>query len=121
MVHWGLYLSSKGREPCVIAPDVMSYTGYVRITLLIKEQLHLWDYPQEILGRMDQDHLGCLWKEILYQTPGRIIEVAAQAALKYYGEEGLTRKRELYQSVGVVTPMRKRKKRTGKYWEERVE
>ena len=36
VVHWGIYLLSKGREPWVIDPDVMYSDGYVRRPLLIK-------------------------------------------------------------------------------------
>ena len=44
-----------------------------------------------------------------------------RTALKDYGEEGTTRKRELGQSVAVVNLTRKRNRGTGKYWEERVD
>ena len=36
VLHWGLHPLSKGREPWVIVPDVMSSTGYVSRPLLIK-------------------------------------------------------------------------------------
>ena len=49
------------------------------------------------------------------------MKVAAWDALKAYGEEGLTMKRELGQSVVVFTPTRKRKRGTEKDLEERVE
>ena len=60
VIHWGLYSSGKGRDPWVIAPDVMSTTGYVQIPLLIKEKLHLWGYPQGLWGRINPDNMGGL-------------------------------------------------------------
>ena len=34
----------------MIAPDVMSSTGYIQTPPTIREKLHLWDYPQELWG-----------------------------------------------------------------------
>ena len=52
----------------------------------------LWnahDYTQELWGGVNTDQLGGLWREISSQPPGRILEVALQAALKACGEEGI--------------------------------
>ena len=73
------------------------------------------------MGRMNSDQMGGLWKEISAQPSDIIMEVAARASLKDYGEEEFTMKRDLGQSVGVVTPTRKIKRGTRKDWEERVE
>ena len=73
----------------------------------------MWDYPQELWGRTNPDQLGGIWKDISDLPPGRILEVALLAALLAYGEEGITRKNELGQSVGAVTPTRKINKGTG--------
>ena len=46
----------------IITPDVISPTGYVRRLILLKGRFHLWNYPQELWGRMNEDQLGALWK-----------------------------------------------------------
>ena len=69
---------------------------------------------------MNLDHLGGLWKEISTQPPGRILELALQAELKAYGEEGLARENECGQSVGAVTSTRKINRIMGKGWEDSV-
>ena len=43
LVHQGLYLLVKGKDPRLRVPDVISSIGYVRRPLLIKEKLHMWD------------------------------------------------------------------------------
>ena len=48
------------------------------------------------------------------------MEVALRVALKAYGEEGLAREKDLGQSVGAVTSTKKRKRGTGKGWEESI-
>ena len=65
-------------------------------------------------GGVYTDQLGGLWREISSQPPGRILEVALQAALKACGEEGIVRKKELGQSVGAVTLTRKIRRGRGK-------
>ena len=62
MVKWELYTAGKERETQVIAPDVFPTTGYVRQPILITYNLHLWDYPQELWVRINQDQSGGLWK-----------------------------------------------------------
>ena len=81
VVHGGLYPSSKGIYPWVIASDVISSTGYFQRPLLIKKKLHIQDYPQEIWGTMNPNQLGGLRKEISAQPPGRILEVVMRSEL----------------------------------------
>ena len=104
----------------MIVPDVMSSTGYVRRPLLIKEKSHLWYYLQELWGRMNPDHMGCLWKEISVQPTGIILEVALRADLKNYVEETLAKDKEAVQLVGLVPFMIKINTGTGKGREESI-
>ena len=72
VVYWGLYPFGKGRDPWVIAPDVISSTGYVLRPLMINKKFHMWDYTQGLWGRINQDQLGVIWKDISMQTLGLI-------------------------------------------------
>ena len=58
MVHWGLYLVGRKQEPWIIAPEVMSLTGYVRRMLLFKENVHLWDCMADMWQKVIENHLG---------------------------------------------------------------
>ena len=57
----------------------------MRTALFLKDKLHLWDQPQELWGRINQEQLGGLWKEIGAKHLVRILEVALQAIKKAYG------------------------------------
>ena len=85
MIHWRLYPSGKESYPWVIAPNVLYPTVYVRRMLTQKEKLHLWDFPQELWGIINQDQLVDVCKEISAKPPRRILETALRAILKVYG------------------------------------
>ena len=58
IIHWGLFHVGVKIEPCMIAPDFMSATGYVRYHFLNKKKFHLWDFPADLWMQMNEEHLG---------------------------------------------------------------
>ena len=62
VIHLGIYPPGKERDPWVNATDVLSPTRYVRHPLIQKLKLHLWDYPQELWGIMNQEQLWDIWE-----------------------------------------------------------
>ena len=58
MLHWGLYLVGRKQEPWIIAPEVMSLTGYVWKMFLSKETFHLWDCMADMWKKVIEYHMG---------------------------------------------------------------
>ena len=50
--------------------------GYVRRTLLNKERFHLWDFPADLWGRMNEDQLISIWSDLPLTLMGRIFQQA---------------------------------------------
>ena len=71
VIQWGLYQVGGGRYPWLMESDVFFPTGYVGRPLFLKDELHLWDYLQELWRKMNQEQMRGLWKEIGAKYPGR--------------------------------------------------
>ena len=78
LVYWGLYHVGIKQEPRLITPDVMSPTGYVRRPLLFKVRFHLWDYPQDFQGRVNEIQLGLLWVYVSRMPLVSILEASLE-------------------------------------------
>ena len=48
VIYWGIFTAVRNIEPWVIAPDVMSESGYVRRHILNNGRFHLWDCPTDL-------------------------------------------------------------------------
>ena len=54
VVHWELYPVGCKFEPWIISPDVMYHSGYARQHITNKENLPLWDYPEDLWEIMNK-------------------------------------------------------------------
>ena len=58
----------------MIAPDVLSPSGYARRHILNIERFHLWDFPEELWMQIDEEHLGSTWIYLSATPPARILQ-----------------------------------------------
>ena len=68
-------------EPWVIAPNVLSESGYVRHHLLNKERFHLLKCPEDLWMQMNEEQLGSMWRYLSETPPARILQVILEAVL----------------------------------------
>ena len=62
-------------EPSVIAPDVLSTSGYVKWNILNKKRFHLWDCPEDPCIQMNEKQLVSMWRDFLVMPPARMLQV----------------------------------------------
>ena len=68
--------------PWVIAPDIMSASGYVRRNILNKERFHLLDFPEDLCMNMNEEQFGLMWRYLSATPPARILHVILKEVLK---------------------------------------
>ena len=57
VIHWGFFPVGGKIEPWVIAPNVMSVSGYVSQNIMNKERFHLWDCPEDLWMKINKEHM----------------------------------------------------------------
>ena len=58
VVHWVVLPVGGKCEPWVIELDVILPSGCVTRNILNKYRSHLWYFPEDLLMKMNEDHLG---------------------------------------------------------------
>ena len=69
-------------EPWVIAPNVLSALGYVRLHIMNKERFHLWYCLEDLWMQMNEEQLGSMWRDFSDTPPARILQVILDAVLQ---------------------------------------
>ena len=88
----GIIHANKAGNVLVLALEVQSSTGYVKIPLLFRERLRLWDYPGDITQIMNVYQLRSLWTDI-HLTPPEKNMASVLEAVTNYQPMGLKRSR----------------------------
>ena len=89
----GIIHANKAGNVLVLALEVQSSTGYVKIPLLFRERLSLWYYPGDITHIMNAYQLRSLWTDI-HLTPPEKVMASVLEAVTNYQPMGLKRSRE---------------------------
>ena len=66
----------------MIKPNVSLESGYVRRHLLNKERFNLWECPEELWMRIDEEYLGSMWRDLSATPPARILQAILKAFLQ---------------------------------------
>ena len=68
----------------VLAPKVLSGTGYIKQPLLFREILRLWDYPGDITQNMNKDQLRSLWEDICLTPNSKVLASDLELSIDSY-------------------------------------
>ena len=69
VLYWRLFTTAGKQDPWVIAPEVVSPTGFMLCRLLFKEKCCLWDYPDDLWQHMNEQQLVIIWRDLVDILP----------------------------------------------------
>ena len=56
-------------------------TGYVKILLLFRESMRLWDFPGDLTQSMNKDHIIVLWEDICLTLPAKFLVLVLEVVM----------------------------------------